>query len=70
MLYLITMDLFDEITLGKRYQSRIGWKVQLDEIPLKPHGHVSVIQPRTLKAFGIISLLGLVCRHHVGRYSI
>ncbi len=39
----ITMDLFDKITLGKQYQSRIALidgKVRLDEIPLKPHGQI------------------------------
>jgi len=39
----ITMDLFDKITLGKQYQSRItliDGKVRLDEIPLKPHGQI------------------------------
>ena len=39
----ITMDLFDKITLGKQYQSRIALidgKIRLDEIPLKPHGQI------------------------------
>jgi hypothetical protein len=39
----ITMDLFDKITLGKRYQSCIALidgKVRLDEIPVKPHGEI------------------------------
>ena len=39
----ITMDLFDKITLGKQYQSRIALidgKVRLDEVPLTPHGEI------------------------------
>jgi hypothetical protein len=39
----ITMDLFDEITLGKQYLSRIALidgKDRLDEIPLKPHAQI------------------------------
>jgi hypothetical protein len=40
---LISMDLFDKITLGKRYQGRmalVDGKVRFDEIPLPPHGQV------------------------------
>jgi hypothetical protein len=39
----ITMDLFDKITLGKKYQSCIALvdgKVRLDEVPSTPHGEI------------------------------
>jgi len=40
---LISMDLFDKLTLGKRYQGRIALidgRIRFDEIPLSPHGQV------------------------------
>ena len=39
----ISMDLFDKLTLRKRYQNRIAFvdsKVRFDEIPVKPHGQI------------------------------
>jgi hypothetical protein len=40
---MISMDFFDTLTLGKRYQGRIALidgKVRFDQIPLPPHGQV------------------------------
>jgi len=39
----ISMDLFDKLTLGKRYHGRIALidgKVRFDEIPFRPHGEI------------------------------
>jgi hypothetical protein len=40
---LITMDLFNKLTLGKQYQGRIALvdgMVRFDQIPLSPHGQI------------------------------
>jgi hypothetical protein len=39
----VSIDVFDKITLGKRYQGRIALidgKIRFDEIPNRPHGEV------------------------------